>query len=374
MGGKRVIRILQATVTNDSGGLTWYICQNYRFIDKSKIQFDFITYDDKLEFKNEFEKIGANFYQIPKPIHFFSYVKKLFEIQKKRQYEIIHLNLSYANVLPIIVAKIIGIKTIIIHSHSTQIDDKRFLARFAKENIHRFGKLLIPKIANVFLACSIPAAKWMFGKSIADFNKYMIIHNAIFIEKYIFSINIREKKRLELGIEAETFCVGHIGRFTYQKNHEYLLKIFAEVLLKRPNSKLVLIGDGDNLQNIKDLVKEKKLYDKILFLGNRKDVPELMQIMDCFVLPSRFEGLPIVGIEAQTAGLPCFFADTITKELGITDLAHFIPLQVTPKEWVEQILQNSNIDRKDMSKEISAAGYDIKTEIKNMEKIYIEHY
>ncbi len=177
-----------------------------------------------------------------------------------------------------------------------------------------------------------------------------------------------------MGIEAETFCVGHIGRFTYQKNHEYLLKIFAEVLLKRPNSKLVLIGDGDNLQNIKDLVKEKKLYDKILFLGNRKDVPELMQIMDCFVLPSRFEGLPIVGIEAQTAGLPCFFADTITKELGITDLAHFIPLQVTPKEWVEQILQNSNIDRKDMSKEISAAGYDIKTEIKNMEKIYIEHY
>jgi glycosyltransferase EpsF len=97
MGGKRVIRILQATVTNDSGGLTWYICQNYRFIDKSKIQFDFITYDDKLEFKNEFEKIGANFYQIPKPIHFFSYVKKLFEIQKKRQYEIIHLNLSFTN-------------------------------------------------------------------------------------------------------------------------------------------------------------------------------------------------------------------------------------------------------------------------------------
>lgn len=371
---QKPIRILQATVANDRGGLTGYICQNYKFIDKRKIQFDFITYDNVLEFEDELKKQGANFYHIVRPIHFFKYIKQMSAIQNKMQYGTIHFNLSYANILLILIARIVGIKNIIIHAHSTQIDDKRFLIRLVKENIHKFGKLLIPRIAKTFLACSFPAAQWMFKKSVIDKKKYTIAHNAVEIEKYVFSESKRRKKRFELGLGEDCFCIGHVGRFTYQKNHEFLVDIFIEILKIKKNSKLILIGDGENLCDIQKMAKRKNVTENILFLGLCYDVPDLMQAMDCFVLPSRFEGLGIVGIEAQAAGLPSFFSDVVPKELGITNLANFISLNESAKYWSKNILQNCNVKRLDMSKKIAEAGYDIKTEIKKLEKIYLYNW
>lgn len=212
----------------------------------------------------------------------------------------------------------------------------------------------------------------MFRKN----KSFQIIHNAIDIKKYAYNKKrgqIRKKFKLD-----NKFIIGHVGSFNYQKNHEFLIDIFNNVVKMQPDSMLLLIGgDGGNsatMDSIKEKVDELGLTDKVLFLGMRNDVPDLMQGMDCFVFPSRYEGLPLVGIEAQASGLNCFFSSTITKELGITTLAHYITLEFSPKQWAEIIISVcKNKIRKNMEKEISSSGYDIQHEIRKIEKFYIVH-
>lgn len=364
------IHILQATVSNDKGGLTGYICQNYRYIDKSKVQFDFLTYETQLDFQEEFEKMGARFYVVPKPSRFWAYIKALKQIREVNEYGAVHFNISYANWLTLLAAKWVGFQRIIVHSHSTEIDDKRKLVRGMKKCIHHVGKMLMPALGTDFLACSQLAGRWMYPDSILQGKKYHLAKNAINLEKYRFNSAMRKAVRQELGIGENEFCIGHIGRFNYQKNHAFLIDIFYKLLKVCPNAKLLLIGDGPYLFNIKRSVTELRIEDSVFFLGRRNDVPQLLQAMDCFVLPSRFEGLPIVGVEAQAAGVPCFFSTNITREVGITDLAHFISLKKKPEEWAEMILSESKVKRKNMEEEIIKAGYDIRCEIGKLEKFY----
>lgn len=364
------IRVLQGIVANDKGGLTGYICQNYRYIDKNKIQFDFITYDNALDFQEEFEGMGAKFYRLPRASHIIDYYFAMRKIQKKMHYEIVHYNMSYANIIPLVIAKLVGIKIIIIHSHSTQIDSKNIFVRKLKECFHSVFKNIIPLVANDFLACSTEAAKWMFPKSIVNKRQYCICHNAINTEKFAFNENKRKSKRSELMIKDNTLVIGHVGRFSYQKNHEFLLKVFYELQTYQHNSLLMLVGSGENEDAIKKLAESMNLGN-VLFLGQRDDVPELMQAMDVFLLPSRFEGLSLVGIEAQCCGLPCIFSDVITREIGITPLAKFISLDMACN-WKQEIINISKREheRKDLENEISNAGYCIECEIKNMEVLY----
>ena len=302
------IRILQATVSNDKGGLTGYICQNYRYMDKKQVQFDFLTYETELDFRAEFEKMGARFFVVPKPSHFLAYYQALKQIRFQNRYKAIHFNISYANFIPLLAARLAGFSKIICHSHSTEIDDKRPLVRGIKKCIHYIGRALMPALADEYLTCSDLAGQWMYPESLRKGSHYHIAKNAIDLEKYRFNPELRNKVRKALGIGEHTFCVGHVGRFSYQKNHEFLIRVFAELHKQLPESCLLLIGghmNGDAYyENARALVKKLHLKACVQFLGVRKDVPDLMQAMDCFVLPSHFEGLPIVGIEAQAAGLP----------------------------------------------------------------------
>lgn len=197
--------------------------------------------------------------------------------------------------------------------------------------------------------------------------------NAIDCSKFCFDSEIRNEMRKSLHIE-DKFVVGHVGRFTYQKNHGFLIDVFNEIHKINPKAVLLLIGDAvgnmSYYEKAKQKVQQYGLTGCVQFLGMRNDVPLLMQAMDCFVFPSKFEGLGIVGVEAQAAGLPCFFSDTITQELGITKLAHFISLNESPAKWAEIILNNRKTERKDMQPEIAAEGYDVKYEIHKLEKIY----
>ena len=163
----------------------------------------------------------------------------------------------------------------------------------------------------------------------------------------------------------------HIGRFTYQKNHEFLIDIFKEIHLLNKNTKLLLIGNGPLITKIKEQVLNLNLENNVIFLGNRKDVPSLYNVMDCFILPSLFEGLPIVGVEAQTSGLSCYFSKNITEEIGITQLANFISLNKSPDFWAKKIMKEDVFERRNMSKNIIKAGYDIEYEVKRLEKIYM---
>lgn len=375
MKNEEIVRVLQYMVSNDKGGLTKYICQNYKFINKDKIQFDFITYDRFLDFEEEFSKEGARFYRVPRLKNVFKYFKFWRTLQRKNKYKIVHFHMSYTNIVPIIFAKSVGIENIILHAHSTQIDDNRFFIRAIKTILNFLGKYLVQFLVKKYLACSDLAAKWMFPVKIIKEKKYILAHNAIDLKKYIFDKNMRKKKRKELCISDKCFCIGHVGRFTYQKNHDFLIDIFYEIYKVSSKAELLLIGENiDNkkyIDKIKNKIEKLHLNANVKFLGKRDDVPQIMQAMDCLVLTSLFEGLPLVGIEAQAAGLPCFFSDTITKEVKITNLVNFISLKKKPEFWAEKILNtNTNIKRFSL-KEILSSGYDINMEIKKIEKIYL---
>ena len=208
-----------------------------------------------------------------------------------------------------------------------------------------------------------------------DDSNFTVVKNGIKVENFSYNKELRAGIRKELNLE-NNLVIGHIGRFCYQKNQLFLIDIFKQLKKQNPKSKLLFIGsyvgDSTDMDSVKAKVLELNLQDEVIFLGIRHDVPNLMQAMDCFLLPSRFEGLCIVGIEAQASGLSCFFSDTITRELEITDLCHFIGLDKAPEEWADIVLKNITIERRDMSQEISDAGYDIKTEVKKIEKIYMK--
>lgn len=365
------IRILQAFVANDKGGLTGYICQNYRFIDKNKVQFDFLTFEDrKLDFEDEFISMGARFYHISRPSHPISYAKSLKGILNQTEYAAVHFNMSYANFIPIIIARWIGAKRIIMHSHSTAIDDRRDIIRFAKMIIHKLGRHLMNYMADEYLACSSLAARWMYPVSILQSKRYCMARNAIDVSKYNYNPHVRDDVRHKLKISDDTFVIGHVGRFTYQKNHEFLIDVFKEVHQKVKDSVLLLIGEGPDEDFIKQKVKELKLNDNVIFLGRRNDVPKLFQAMDCFALPSRFEGLPIVGIEAQAAGLPCVFSSDITTEASVSNEVVFISLD-DMSHWISNILATSTGQRKACEKScLDTAGYNIQSEIKKIENLY----
>lgn len=367
------IKILQATIGNGKDGVTKYICQNYIFIDKNKFDFDFITYDEELDFRTDFEKMGANFYKKPSTFNVIKYIRFMKNIQKKNQYDIIHFNLSYANPIPILIAKFIGIKRIIIHAHSTQVDEKNIVLRIVKNIIHLFGKWILGKLGTDFLSCSELAARWMFPKTIISEKKYMIIYNAIDFKKYIFNDDIRRKKREELNLEEKCFCIGHVGRFNYQKNHLFLIKIFKIINQLNKNTKLLLVGTGSMVDKVKKKVIELGLSDSVIFLGSRNDVNNLYSAMDCLILPSRFEGLGIVLIEAQAAGLYCYVSDVIPKEVEITNLVKFISLNESPLTWANEVNKNKRVlQRNNVINELRNSRYDINNEIKILENIYLD--
>lgn len=371
MENKKNIRVLQYIVSNDKGGLTKYICQNYCFINKNKIQFDFITYDKFLDFEKEFYQKGARFYRIPKIkniIKYFSFWKRL---QEENKYEIIHFHMSYTNIVPIICARLVGIKNIILHAHSTQIDDNRLFIRIIKKQLNFLGKILVKFLVKKYLACSDLAAKWMFPISVVKRKEYILVHNAIDLKKYLFNREIRNQKRKELNISDNCFCIGHVGRFAYQKNHDYLIDIFKEIYLLNKNTKLLLIGDGSLINREKEKVLNLGLEENVIFLGNRNDVFDLYNAFDCFILPSRFEGLGMVIIEAQASSLHCYVSDIIPKEVKITDLVDFISLDKSPKFWAKKIMKDNIFERNNMLKDILKAGYDVEYEVKRLEKIYM---
>ena len=252
------------------------------------------------------------------------------------------------------------------HSHNSGFEINVSLAR---RILIAFNKILLSMSVTDRFACSKRAGQWMFGDE-----KFTVINNAIDCNQFRFDPKIRAEMRRKLGLE-KNFVLGHVGRFTFQKNHSFLIDVFNGAVKKFPDLILLLIGDAVEDQKFLDEARRKVgeygLENRVKFLGLRTDVRDLMQAMDCFVLPSRFEGLPMVGIEAQAAGLPCLFSDAITRELEITrGSVQFIPIDRIDG-WIEGIGAARRIARRDTREEIAAAGYDIEREIERLEKFYL---
>lgn len=364
------MRILQATIANDKGGLTGYIINNYRRINRERFQFDFITYDAELEFQDEIKKLGGNIYRFPRPTHVLQYYFQLRKLYYVHKYDAIHFNMSYANIVPVLLAKLVGIPRIIVHSHSTGLDEQSKIIRWIKLFIHLMGKQALPYLATDYLACSELAAKWMFPFYVLKKKKHHIMYNAIDLKKFRYNNETRDIIRYRLGIPDKYYVLGHVGRFTYQKNHEFLIDIFRQVQECDIQTILLLVGDGPDREKIEKKVIKYGLQDKVMFLGQRNDISELYQAMDVMVLPSHFEGLCIVAIEAQMAGLPCVCSEALPEEAKVSSEFTYKSLSDSAKEWATAILAKKSIVRLDQTESLKKAGYDAITEIKRIEDLY----
>lgn len=370
-----VIKVLQINSnTKDYGGVSALLFNVYKNIDKSKVQFDFLS-PNKTTYeihRKEIEKMGGHLYGlgvnangITKKILIH---KKFNEFLQKNKYDVVHIN-SGSFIFNLQIARIAKknkVQRIIIHSHNT-LNKKNKI----KNLIIKLLRPLLSYYATDFFACSQKAAYAMFPKKVAE--NTVIIKNGINVERFKFNIEIREKIQKKLNIQ-DKFVIGHVGRFVSQKNHKFIIECFNEVYKKNKNAVLLLIGEGELEAEIKNKVSELKLEENIKFLGLRKDVNEIMQAMDIFLLPSLFEGLPIVGIEAQAAGLKCIMSDTITEEVNITNRVTFLSLEKNSlKEWATEILKENKLDRNDGYKEIIDNGYSIESTSNMLLKIYTNY-
>lgn len=367
------VRVLQIGMTKNIGGLETYLMQQFDHLDKTKVTYDFvnITSEDEIVFKDKILQAGSHIYGVrsrhSNPIrHYWQWIILLHRIAKNYKAIVLNSN-SITYVFPIFIARFFGIPMRIMHSHNSGFEQR---IGFAKKVIMKMNRFLLKWGATDYFACSQLAGKWMFGEK----TPFTVIPNAIDCSKFCFDSEIRNETRKSLNIE-DKFVVGHVGRFTYQKNHGFLIDVFNEIHKINPKAVLLLIGDAvgnmSYYEKAKQKVQQYGLTGCVQFLGMRNDVPLLMQAMDCFILPSRFEGLPVVGIEAQAAGLPCFFSDTITREVGLTELAHFVSLKDSSEDWAKKITVAHAVNRKEAVNQVKAAGYEIESVAQKVQDFYL---
>lgn len=358
-----MIRVLHVVTDMRRGGLETMLMNYYRNIDHKNIQFDFLTHRNyKGDYDNEIMSYGGKVYHISKLNPFSrSYAKELEEFFKSHsEYKIIHVHQDCLSSVVLKIAEKSNIPVRIAHSHSSNQN------RDFKYPIKLLYKHFIAKYATDLIACSEEAGKWMFGKK-AKFN---ILNNAIDARLYTYNSTKATDIRKSFGFEQNDLVVGHVGRFSYPKNHSFLIDIFQDVA-KQKKAKLLLVGDGKLREEIEEKAKQLGLKENVVFTGVRSDVSDLMQAMDIFVFPSHYEGLPVTLIEAQSSGLPCFISDKVPIECKKTDLVEQIPLSSGAGFWAEKVLSCKR-ERKDTYKEICESGYDIHENAKWLEEYYLE--
>ena len=367
---EKTIRVAHVMGKMMSGGVESIIMNYYRHIDKDKVQFDFIVDEDSTVIPiDEIEKLGGKVIMVPPYQKLHKYMIKLAKVFKENEYQIVHSNINALSVFPMMAAKIAGVKIRIAHNHSTS-NNKEIKITLVKNVLKPFSKIF----PNKYFACSELAGKWLFGEDFYNEGRVKLIKNAIDISKFIYNEDKRTCIRKEMELE-DKFVIGHVGRFMFQKNHDFLIEIFNEVNKIDNNVYLLLIGEGELENSIYEKVEKLGLTSKVKFLGIRDDVNDIMQAMDVFVFPSRYEGLGMVAVEAQAAGLKTIVSDEIPIEAKVTELLEYCNLEQTPKEWAIKILESKNgYLRQDTSKEIEDNGYEIKRASKKLEEIYLEEF
>lgn len=328
------IRVAHVVGKMVGGGVEAVIMNYYRHIDRSKVQFDFLVdADSTLVPREEIESLGGRVFEIPPYQQVLAYQRELQHLFRQEKWEIVHSHINALSVFPLRAAKKAGASVRIAHSHSTS-----GRGEYAKN----VTKWVLRRFANVYptdrIACSDKAGRWLFGER----SNYALFYNAIDLDMYGFDGEKRRLARGELGIADETFVVGHMGRFMAQKNHAFLISAFARFLELESDSLLLLAGSGDLMPQAEELVSRLGIADKVRFLGYRDDSDYLYNAFDCFALPSLYEGLPLVAVEAQRAGLRCLLSTAITREVALTDGAEFLDID-SAGEWARAFEECSKV-------------------------------
>lgn len=284
------------------------------------------------------------------------------------QYDVVHVHSGSISVLALVafVSKKCRVRKVIVHSHCA-VEHVTLKTHVMKA----LGYILMKNSVDVYCACSRVAGESKYINKVVN-NKLHIINNGVDLEKYKIDEINRMKIRRELKISDSTYVIGHIGRFSYQKNHEFLIDIFKSYHEKNSDSVLILLGDGESKEQIKEKINDLNLDKNVYFMGNVDNVSEFLQAFDVFVLPSRYEGLPIVGVEAQASGLPCIVSNQVSDELKMTDNFSFLPINEGVDIWIDAITKYKNYVKVDCQEKIRNKGYDIKMTANKMRKIYFE--
>lgn len=360
------IRVAQIIGKWVGGGVESVVMNYYRYIDKTKVQFDFICDEDSIKIPyDEIKKMGGKVILIPPYQKAIKYHNELKKVLKNGNYKIVHSHINTLSIFSLFAAKCAGIPIRIAHSHSTT-NKKEKKKNLLKTILKPFSKLF----STNYMACTEYAGRWLFGNKTFNEGKVTIINNAIDTEKFSYNEVIRNKIRNELKIN-NNFVIGHIGRFVEQKNHTFLIDLFNEVKKEKENAKLLLIGEGPLKETIEKKVEYLNLKNDVKFLGQKENVNELMQGMDCFLFPSLYEGLGIVTIEAQCAGLRCICSKEIPNEANITDLFEYCDIN-NIDEWIKKINAKRDIQRRKYKQDIINNSYEITEEAKKIEKIYLK--
>jgi len=343
-------------------GMASYAMNYFTHIDKEKVKMDFLVlHSIPSPYEDVIKQAGSQIFVLP-PLKqgIFKYLKVLDNVFKTKKYDIIHCNVMNTGAIILKYAKKNGINVRILHSHATKLAEVKW-----KEIRNDAIAPITKYYSTEFFACSRLAGNYLFGDA-----QYHVINNAIDESNYIYNEIKKEIILNKLGI-GNNFVIGTVGRYAPQKNPLFLIDIFAELKKKCGNAKLLWVGSGIMEKEIKDRIDMLKLDDDVILLGDRSDVHDLYQAMDVFLLPSLYEGLPVVGIEAQCAGLPILASDTITKEMKITNLVTFLSIKESAEKWAEVILSSTNkFIRSNVEEDIYNSGYSIKNEAKHIEVIY----
>ena len=358
-----MIRILQVVTHMNRGGLETMLMNYYRHMDRSRVQFDFLTHREyDADYGEEIRQLGGILYHMP-VLNPFSpgYRKTLGDFfDDHPEYKIVHVHQDCLSGVILHVAKEHGVSVRIAHSHNAnQQKDLKYPIKLLFRNC-------IPKYATKLMACGEDAGKWMFRGV-----PFEILSNAIPAADLTFNEEQKRIQREKWGIHPHELLVGHVGNFTLQKNHLFLLEIFNEIQ-KRTSAKLMLIGKKLQRSDIEAKIQELNLQDKVILTGVRRDVPALLQAMDVFVFPSLHEGLPLTMVEAQASGLPCLISDKVPIECKMTEAVQQIALTESPTIWADKVIEAAKMPRKNTYEEIRAAGYDIVENAKRLQKMYEE--
>lgn len=373
--GKYPIRILRIVAVMNRGGIETQIMSMYRKLDRSKFQFDFlVTREESGVFDGEIEKLGGKIYRVPsvRKVGLLKFIKSIDEFFKNHQeYKIVHCHMNTWSGLFLNIAKRHNVPIRIAQSHSAQQGIKNLSVKgFIENNFKKIMKFFIKKGANHFWAVGKEAGEWLYGKKLAS-TKMKIIPNAKDLGIYRYDPKLREELRKELGIPSDTILIGHVGSFSPVKNHEFLINLFEHLRKKGIDCTLCLVGDGPLRKNIEKKVSEIQMKENILFLGLRNDVNKLMSAFDVLILPSKFEGMPNVVIEAQAASLPCVISDSVTKEVDMgMGIVEFVSLSKTLDYWENSIENSRKANRNlDMVK-LKQKGYDLDSLINWLQDFY----
>ncbi len=365
------IRVLHRGMSYNRGGIESYLINYYRHMDRELVQFDFIVPEGmKIAFEDEIKTMGGCIYKeivgIKKnPIKGLFYDRKFFKSHPEIQ--ILHINdCSAANLRLMKTAKKCGVQTRILHSHNND-----YLVPLRKRQlfVEKLNKKNLDKIATDLVACSDDAGRFMFGDS-----SFKVVKNAVEVEKYLYSFDKRASYRNEWGIPDNVNVLGCVARFDYQKNHDYLLDVFAEYKRIDEKAILIMVGDGPLRNEIENKINVLGLSNSVKLLGMRADVSELLNAFDLFILPSRSEGLGIVFVEAQINGLGCVTSDNVPKEVNILHRIEYLALDAGAEIWakrIDEIINNMKRDRTIDIQRVRDAGYDIKIEAKKLQDFYL---